>query len=388
MHSPVGPRGIWRGFATAVFPPARSAATHAIEEWLRRRFMPHAALLTDSGTTALSLAIRLAVPSGPVALPAYGCYDLATACDGAGVEVLLYDLDPITLGPNWSSLASALEGGAGAVVAVHLYGLPVDMARVRSLAAQYTAIVIEDAAQGIGGTFHGRPLGAHGDLAVLSFGRGKGVTAGGGGALLAHTPQFAAQFPNLALAPAEIGLSAVAKTAVQWALSHPHLYWIPASVPFLGLGETVYHSVRTRRHLSLCGSGILSGALDLEGVASANRHRHGERLRTAVRRSPDLTPIDAPPGSVPGELRLPVLERDPGRSPLRTSSAMHLGVAPGYPRSLADLEGFSSRIRNRTGAFAGSRRLAAGLMTLPTHDQVQEEDFGRLERLLMGALLR
>ena len=384
VYSPVGLSALWRGCATAVLPGARSEATGAIEAWLRGRFKPHEALLTDSGTTALTLAMRLAAAGHPVALPAYGCYDLATACDGAGVEVLLYDVDPATLGPDWSSLASALANGAGSVMVVHLYGLPVDMARVRSLAEPHAAIVIEDAAQGIGGTYNGRPLGCHGDLAVLSFGRGKGVTAGGGGALLARTPQFAARLKDLSLAPAQAGVAALAKTAVQWALGRPSLYWIPASLPFLGLGETVYHPVQTGHRLSYSGLGILAGALELEAAATATRHRNGERLRAAAKGSAGVALIGPPPGSVPGDLRLPVLERDPGRSPLRSSTARKLGVAPGYPLSLADLEGFTPRIRNRAGAFPGARRLAAGLMTLPTHELVAEAGLVRLEQLLLG----
>src|SRR5690606_25328323 len=101
-----------------------------------------------------TLALRLATAergSRRIALPAYGCYDLATACDGAEVEVLLYDIDPETLGPDWTSLEWALAQGARTIVVAYLYGMPVDLGRVRSLAAAHQAVIIEDAAQGIGG---------------------------------------------------------------------------------------------------------------------------------------------------------------------------------------------------------------------------------------------
>jgi hypothetical protein len=49
---------------------------------------------------------------------------------------------------------------------------------VKRLAAQAGAVVVEDAAQAAGGTLHNRPVGTQGSLAVLSFGRGKGLTGG------------------------------------------------------------------------------------------------------------------------------------------------------------------------------------------------------------------
>jgi len=142
------------------------------------------ALRTDSGTGALTLALRAAAPA-LVALPAWGCYDLATAADGADVAVWLYDLDPRTLGPADGAIEAALTAGADVVVLAHFHGVPVDLPRARRLADAAGALVVEDAAQGAGISVAGRAAGTHGSLGVLSFGRGKGVTGGRGGALLA-----------------------------------------------------------------------------------------------------------------------------------------------------------------------------------------------------------
>ena len=72
---------------------------------LERRFDATDALLVDSGTTALSLAVAGAGASGlPVAIPAYSCYDIVTAVVGAGSRVVVYDGDPSTLGPDEASL--------------------------------------------------------------------------------------------------------------------------------------------------------------------------------------------------------------------------------------------------------------------------------------------
>ena len=141
-------------------------------------------LLTASGTAALTLAIRAAIAgraAASVALPAYGCYDLATAADGGGFPVVLYDLDPATLAPDLASVRAALNLGARAVVLAHWYGVPADPEPVRAAVQSVGGCLIEDAAQGAGARMQGRPVGVQGDLTVLSFGRGKGIAAGRGG---------------------------------------------------------------------------------------------------------------------------------------------------------------------------------------------------------------
>jgi hypothetical protein len=80
------------------------------------------------------------------------------------------------------SLERLLQRGARVVVVASLYGFPVDWDAVAGVLAPYGAIAIEDAAQGDHAAWRGRPLGSVGPISVLSFGRGKGWTGGGGGA--------------------------------------------------------------------------------------------------------------------------------------------------------------------------------------------------------------
>ena len=191
VHSPITLAAVASGLAAMTGGAARARAE--VTEALTRSFAPRSLLLTDSGTTALTLALRAAatLAPGPAALPAYCCYDIATAADGAGAEVLLYDLDPETLGPDFASLEYVLAQGARTVVVVHLYGIPLDLPAVQRRLDRYRAVLIEDAAQGAGAVCGGRPLGSIGAFGVLSFGRGKGITGGRGGALLANDERAA-----------------------------------------------------------------------------------------------------------------------------------------------------------------------------------------------------
>src|SRR3989442_356539 len=150
-------------------------------------------ILLGSGTQALQIALRLAmsrVGDPSVALPAFTCFDVASAAVGASARLRFYDVEPSTLAPDLESLERVLERGTRVVVVTPLYGLPVDWDTIDALAVRHGAIVIEDAAQGHHARWRGRPLGSLGSLSVLSFGRGKGLTGGAGGAPLLREPNL------------------------------------------------------------------------------------------------------------------------------------------------------------------------------------------------------
>lgn len=372
VHSPLSLAALSRGMAAALSRRAWRAARAEIDQWIRETFDPRAWAWTDSGTTALTLALQLAVAdrgTRRIALPAYGCYDLATACDGAEVEVLLYDIDPETLGPDWRSLEWALAEGARTIVVAYLYGMPVDLERVRSLAAAHQAVIIEDAAQGIGGSYAGRPLGANGDLAVLSFGRGKGLTAGGGGALLAGSVAFAAPVRELeeSLPPAGRGVLGLLKSAVQWALARPAVYWIPAGLPFLGLGETIYRRPHPAGRMTRGSAGVLAVTSRLVGREAEGRRCRARALRELLSGVQGLRMPLPPLASEPGYLRFPVFADAARRSLLLSGWGSGGGVGRGYPTTLRSLRGF--RALPALGMQRGCDRevIVEQLLTLPVH---------------------
>lgn len=71
-----------------------------------------------------------------------------------------------------------------AIIIVHLYGMPADMDRIMAIANQYQIPVIEDAAEALGSSYKGRPLGTFGIMSILSFNGNKIITTSGGGALV------------------------------------------------------------------------------------------------------------------------------------------------------------------------------------------------------------
>ncbi len=375
VHSPLPLRAVLAGFRALLAP---GDARARVEARIRERYGARRLLLVDSGTSALALAMRVAARGRPVALPAWGCYDLATAADTADVPVLLYDLDPRTLGPDPASFDAMLAEGPGVVVLAHFFGLPVDVPLFAGRCRAAGALVIEDAAQGAGGRLRGVPLGGFGPLSVLSFGRGKGMTGGGGGALFSTAPEADALVEEAAglVGPAGRGVGRMLALAAQWVFGRPSLYGIPASVPWLRLGETVYHPPHPPSGIPAACCAVLDGTWDAALAAVPGRARQADVWRRSLP-GPWSLPIVCD-GAEPGWLRAPVSL--PRRGDWLTPAAVACGAAMSYPIPLRELGGFGARARVPAGADAGvgAGALARSLATLPTHAGVEAGDIARL----------
>ncbi|HXQ28287.1 MAG TPA: DegT/DnrJ/EryC1/StrS family aminotransferase [Gemmatimonadales bacterium] len=350
-------------------------AYDAVRELLAHHFSARAVVLTNSGTSALQLALGAAsaeVRGGAVALPAYCCYDVATAAVGAGLPVLFYDVDFRTLGPNLGSLDDALRRGARVILVAHLFGIPADVEAVRESARRVGAIVVEDAAQGFGATIGQAPLGSMGSLGVLSFGRGKGATAGRGGALLAtdEVGTRVLHFVESRLGPPNAGWGDFARILGQWVLGRPTVYGVPAALPFLHLGETVYRQPEPPGSLSPVAARALLAVWPLALREVEARRRTAVRWREFIRGSRFL-PIEPLAGAHPSYLRFPALA--PVGEALH-SLPVRFGAARAYPQPLSELLDLR-RLRLPQGTeFPGARTLASRLCTLPTHSRLSETD--------------
>jgi dTDP-4-amino-4,6-dideoxygalactose transaminase len=80
-------------------------------------------------------------------------------------------------------IRSAITPLTKAIIPIHMFGLACEMDVITDISEYYGLFVIEDAAQALGATFKGKKLGTLGDIGIYSFGVGKNITGGGGGAL-------------------------------------------------------------------------------------------------------------------------------------------------------------------------------------------------------------
>ena len=336
-------------------------------------------LLTGSGTMALEIAIRTALArvggSPAVALPAFTCFDVATAAVAVEQRVLLYDLDPETLTPDLDSLEGVLRRGGRVVVVSPLFGVPPDWDEIRSLANAYGALLVEDAAQGAGASWGNRPLGSLGDLSVLSFGRGKGWTGGEGGAVLSRgsgepwwddlrlpAPSRAREFKVLVSLLGQI------------AFGRPEFYWAPAALPFLQLGRTVYRPPEELRGLSRLAAAVLLQARADALKAAEGRRRIGEVYRDQLGSEPSVRHVRLAPRAMPGLIRYPVLLNGGFEGLSSPTLARRLGIEASYPCTLLDLLPLRPFLDGSSPGVPGAEELPRKLVTLPTHDHVSPED--------------
>ncbi len=160
-------------------------------EMAARLDVPHALALA-SGTAALHLALEvMGVGAGDeVWVSTLTFAATANAVHYVGATPVFVDSEPATWNLDPALLAQALDDAAAAgklpkaVIAVDLYGQCADLDAIVAACRRHGVLVIEDAAEALGATYHGRPAGSLGDLAVLSFNGNKIITTSGGGMLL------------------------------------------------------------------------------------------------------------------------------------------------------------------------------------------------------------
>ncbi len=146
-----------------------------------------------NGTAALELAVRvLGIGQGDeIIMPTFTIVSCAAAVLRSGAIPVLVDSDPATWNMDVSQIESKITPRTRAIMAVHIYGLPVDMDPVLALAEKHGLMIIEDAAEAHGLFYRGRPCGSFGAVSTFSFYPNKHITTGEGGMIVTDDPGIA-----------------------------------------------------------------------------------------------------------------------------------------------------------------------------------------------------
>lgn len=156
------------------------------------------AVAVANGTAALHLAV-LALGLGPgdeVIVPAYTFPATANVVRLAGATPVLVDVDPATFNLDLERVYEAVTPRTKAVLAVHLFGRPLDWEALQS-AVPPDVLLLEDAAGALGARWRGMPCGGLGLAGCLSFHPRKIVTTGEGGAVTTSDEALAASVRRL-----------------------------------------------------------------------------------------------------------------------------------------------------------------------------------------------
>ncbi|MBI3922081.1 MAG: DegT/DnrJ/EryC1/StrS family aminotransferase [Armatimonadetes bacterium] len=162
--------------------PAVEAFERALVPW----FGNENVLSVNSGTSALTLALRLAnVGFGDeVISTAMTCTATNVPILAMGAKIVWADIDPMTGNIDPLDVERKITERTKAIMAVHWGGYPCDLDGLNRVGRKYGIRIIEDAAHAFGATYHGRPVGSHSDFVCFSFQAIKHLTTVDGGALV------------------------------------------------------------------------------------------------------------------------------------------------------------------------------------------------------------
>ncbi len=360
-----------------VFPRRFSAAS---------RFSAQDILFTGSATGAMYLALlgmkRIHADKPQVVMPAWCCPSVAQAVLQAGLQPVFADLDPETFAYT-DGLRASINDKTLAVLLVHFFGIRVPVPQL-PLSPPF---FLRDCAQDF---MFRRGREEDADLpAFYSFGRGKSLNGGHGGALClpAGSPLLSAcrelldGFPSAG--------NPLLKALILNGLSHPMAFGLLTRLPFLSIGETRWEDPLrfTRMH-----PGFLRLAAALLDALERNLHAYAG-LVSEYARLPALSrgAARAPgPGYDRGNVpvRYPLLIADPS---LRQRFMAGLnksfgGVTGQYPDLLTRLSGAPAGLAPG-GPHPGCERIAREIITLPVTAWIRNERaafLSRAQNLLVG----
>ena len=158
-------------------------------------------LTCANGTDALTLALKAwgIGPGDAVFVPDFTFFASAEVVALEGATPVFVDVDDVTFNIDVNSLEAAIKRTLAAgqltpkvIVAVDLYGLPANYPAIKSVAKQYGLLILEDGAQGFGGSINGQKACSFGDIATTSFFPAKPLGCyGDGGAVFTNNDEWA-----------------------------------------------------------------------------------------------------------------------------------------------------------------------------------------------------
>lgn len=145
----------------------------------------------NSGTSALDLALQLIeiTPGDEIILPAYTYIGTVATIINAGAVPVICNIDKsYMLSPD--AVRESITPRTKAIICVHMQGVMTDMEKLSEVAREHGVYLIEDCAQALGVTLHGRPIGSFGDIGCFSFHQHKIISCGEGGAITTNRKEW------------------------------------------------------------------------------------------------------------------------------------------------------------------------------------------------------
>lgn len=184
--------------------PFVSRFEHEMASYAHRKY----GIAVCNGTAALEIAAKaIGIQEGDeVIMPTFTIISPAQAVTKLGAKPVLVDVDPTTWNMDIAQVEAKITKNTKAIIAVHIYGLPIDMDPLLEICKKHQLKLIEDAAEMHGQTYKGKPCGSFGDVSIFSFYPNKHVTTGEGGMIVTNDENIAEKsrsYRNLCFLPTQ-----------------------------------------------------------------------------------------------------------------------------------------------------------------------------------------
>lgn len=299
-----------------------------------------------NGTDALEISLRaLDVHAGEeVILPSHTAVATAAAVKAIGAIPVFADIDPVRKCLDPSVLGGLVSEKTKAVIAVHIYGQPADMAALVDFTTKHNLVLIEDCAQSCGADIEGRATGTWGDIAAFSFYPTKNLGAlGDGGGVATKSPRIAQRIRELR----------------QYGWTERYI--------------SSSHGLNSR--LDELQAAVLRVRLGYLAEENDRRRQIAARFTESIDHKDIITPA-----SIPGTLHamhLYVVEA--GERESFRSHMMERGIhtALHYPLPVHLQPAFRAT-HNSPGRFKETERLMSQIVTLPLYPELTESEIARI----------
>jgi len=368
-----------------------------------KEFLPFKFIGFQSGTAALAAAlisVRKAQPlveNPTVILPAYTCPDVVSACLFARVKPKMVDFEQ---DKNWidlDDLKAKIDNSCIAIIAINFLGIPERIESIRSVINHtcnktHSITIIEDSAQGL-------PKGKAeeywlGDIITCSFGRGKPLNLMGGGGIFYNPTRInEATRDNLKdITPTDTfghppfdGLVYQIKVKLFNVLSFPFYYYFLSKLPFLKLGETIFHPLNKINAIPSSIKKQFNANYKKYNETQSLRVRYDDLFNSLDSKLITSLPVQSGVSTYSPLLRYSILVKDSNIRELiyRDLSNAGVGISKMYQHILPDIANIKHSMFAEITDCTNAEYFAASLLTLPMHQDVKEQHIAKIKSVLL-----
>jgi dTDP-4-amino-4,6-dideoxygalactose transaminase len=326
-----------------------------------------------------------------IVVPGFTCYSVPASILKAGFDPILCDIDMDSLDFSYGQLEKIVsEHGEkiSAILSTHLFGLSSDVHRIKRIASQKGIKVIEDAAQSMGNSHNKRKHGTMADVGLFSLSRGKSFSTVEGGIIVTSNDEIALAIDSVYSVLPEYSIKQIGILIVYAfflaVFIHPSLYWLPSSLAFLKLGETVFDTTFEIKKMYFFQIGLTSRwreKLEFFNQKRTENSRYWYEILTTKHVFKNAVLFGSKNNPC---IRFPLMIFDSNlrKKFLEECKSQGVGVMPSYPDSIDGIEEIKGYVDN--AGKGNAKKISSMMVTLPVHPYTDGNVKKKIYRIIVN----